>query len=751
MAENLEWMSLENKARKLVKELVEPTIRRAIEDREQLAKVIRETERHSGKMDEFEFALHKIYKKLAIIDDVNKRQTDLEGTQRSLDTRLVQQTQTLKADTEALALDIQHKADTIKTFERQLDSSASQLRGFSESLLKIRSELQADLQAVQSKALEAVEESKAAVAELRETLGALETQQARVNVQLGDAGAEVTAHTKVIAALRAKTDKQELEKAPVSSVLDLKKELEKLHLKILGDKENVERRLKLLKDSVTMQGPYPQQLLVTEWLHEVLDSRQLRKLTETEVGKYNSWLEIDTLHYDLRPGIETALQRALAVQESLRVEKLGSRDLDESTQGRSRARRVQDQDSLKQRGSDESGDMVHELAPKAVRKPSRESFARSRRSDSDRSVSPDEVPRSREELNPTPQFRQDRRTSVLKPAPPNQEHASAYQRKSRLDSAKPEEGDTAPRAETAKSSIFSAQGQDFVAFYTDSEDSHREDPDAIQELRMQVEELGQRLSTELAIMRDELTSKQGDTLQQVKESAEMCASLAQQVLAESAAFNNQRKRDKADVATDITTLKATQQSLKTEVAAATATLERFAQLFTHIIEYCRIGIALSSQDEDDRQSIALMGYKENRPQSRPGSALKPPVVSVDRQCLSCAGQASVVISAFKVACLAYAPTPISYRKAIFQRRELLEIQNRVLEAAWDEASTSEPWISIKLHDNIDVMPKSVRSSQMHRTFVDSEEPEEKRAMTAAPPERLPLLASKPGSVAARRK
>lgn len=746
MAEDLEWINLENKARKLIKELVEPTIRRAIEDREQLSKVARETEHHRSKMDEFEFSLHKIHKKLAIIDDVNKRQTDLEGAQRALDTRLVQQTQTLKADTEALAMDIQHKAETIRTFEKQLDHSASQLRVFNESLLKIRSELQADLETVQSRVLAAVEDSKAAVADVKEMLGALETQQARVNVQLGDVGAEATAHTKVIAALRAKTDKLELEKAPVSSVLDLKKELEKLHLKMLGDKENVERRLKLLKDSVISQGPYPQQLLVTDWLHEVLDSRFLRKLTEVETSRYNAWLELDTLHYDLRPGIEAALQRALTVQEQLLA---GSRDLDESTGKRAR-RGQRDSDSMKQRGSDESGDMVHELVPKA-RKPSKESFARSRRSESDRSGSPDDALRSREELIPTPQFRQERRISVLKPTPPSQEHATAYQRKSRLDSAKLE-GDAIPRADTAKSSVFSAQGQDFIAFYTDdSEDSQREDPAAVEELRVQVEELSQRLSTELAVMRDELAGKHEETLKQVRESAEMCSSLAQQVLAESASLTNLRKRDKADIGSDLNALKAAQQSLKTEVAAVTATSERFAQLFTHLIECCRIGLALSCQDEDDRQSIALMGYKENRPQSRPGSALKPPVMSVDKQCMSCAGQASVVLSAFKMACLAYTPSPISYRKAIFQRRELLEIQSRVLEAAWDEASTSEPWITIKLHDTIEVMPKSVRSSQMQRTFIDSEEPEEKRAMTAAPPERLPLLTSKPGSVAARRK
>ena len=737
MAEDLNWISLENKARKLIKELVEPTVRRAIEDREQLTKLSHLVEHNSTKMGEFEFALHKIHKKLAIIDDVNKRQTDLEAVQRALDNRLLQQNQTLKGDMEALSLDIQHKADTIKTFEKQLEYSASQLRAFSDSLLKIRSEMQADIETVQAKAITAAEQSKAAVADLTEVVSALETQQSRVNVQLGDNSAEVTAHTKLLAALRTKTDKFELEKAPTSSFLDLKKELEKLHLKMLGDKENVERRLKLLKDGLAMQGPYPQQLLVAECLHEVLDVKTRRKLAQVEADKYQNWLSLETLHYDLRPVIEQALEKALAVQEELKeTERSTSRDMDE--RGKSRGKR----------DSEEVSDTVYALAPRPA-KASHDSFSRSRHSESDRSVSPDEVPRPREDQNPTPQFRPSRRPSAMRPRPPSQENSSAYQRKPHAEAGKVEE----PRAETAKSSVFSAQEQEFVAFYTDSGESAHEEPAAFEELQLQLDELAQRLNTEVAVIRDELVTKHNEMTKFVKENVELCESLSKQVFAESANLNNQRKRDKTDVMSELTELQEAQKALRTESLQSTAVLERFAQLCTHLIECTRIGIALALQDEDDRQSIALMGYKENtRLQSRPNSALKAPILSLDKQCLSCTNQASIVISAFKIACLAYTPTPIFYRKSTFSRKDLLEIQSRVLEAAWDEVATSEPWISLKLRDTAEVLPKSIHSSMMQRTFLDTEEMEDKRAMTAAPPDRLPLLlSSKPGSVATTRR
>eukprot|EP00913_Durusdinium_trenchii_P032513 g30439.t1 len=90
--------------------------------------------------------------------------------------------------------------------------------------------------------------------------------------------------------------------------------------------------------------------------------------------------------------------------------------------------------------------------------------------------------------------------------------------------------------------------------------------------------------------------------------------------------------------------------------------------------------ALEKQDAIDRDRISLMGVKDDeltlarsthtepqrprpecRLQSAPGG-LKPnktskqkPVVRVDNRCVSCSGQAPLVLAAFKMACLHYAP------------------------------------------------------------------------------------------------
>lgn len=49
------------------------------------------------------------------------------------------------------------------------------------------------------------------------------------------------------------------------------------------------------------------------------------------------------------------------------------------------------------------------------------------------------------------------------------------------------------------------------------------------------------------------------------------------------------------------------------------------------------------------------------------SHMKKSVLALDPKCLSCSGQNSTLISTFKMACLAYAPTPVVFRNVEFTR------------------------------------------------------------------------------------
>merc|ERR1719355_58466 len=67
----------------------------------------------------------------------------------------------------------------------------------------------------------------------------------------------------------------------------------------------------------------------------------------------------------------------------------------------------------------------------------------------------------------------------------------------------------------------------------------------------------------------------------------------------------------------------------------------------------------------------------------PGDNKEPqkPVVRVDNRCLSCSGQAPLVLSAFKMACLQYAPSPVEHDGSKHDRGELLQQRSQLLQTA----------------------------------------------------------------------
>jgi hypothetical protein len=160
-----------------------------------------------------------------------------------------------------------------------------------------------------------------------------------------------------------------------------------------------------------------------------------------------------------------------------------------------------------------------------------------------------------------------------------------------------------------------------------------------------------------------------------------------QALAECTSAITMRKRDQSDFNAEIKNLISRFEMVEKRFESVNLKVEEVFANFENIVESLKMFNTLAQQDEVDRESIALIGYKEGKDarevkdyrecrecKNRPVKA----VVSIDKQCLSCTGQASVVINAFKIACLAYAPSSITYKECLFTRKELLEAQGLLL-------------------------------------------------------------------------
>ena len=93
-----------------------------------------------------------------------------------------------------------------------------------------------------------------------------------------------------------------------------------------------------------------------------------------------------------------------------------------------------------------------------------------------------------------------------------------------------------------------------------------------------------------------------------------------------------------------------------------------------IIEINLITYHLLLQDEEDKKSIHLTGMKDRTKEPQ------KPIIDFDQEKFLCQG--SQIWQAFKIACLAYNPTPLFYRETLYQRQELIEHMGNIIKSSW---------------------------------------------------------------------
>jgi len=137
------------------------------------------------------------------------------------------------------------------------------------------------------------------------------------------------------------------------------------------------------------------------------------------------------------------------------------------------------------------------------------------------------------------------------------------------------------------------------------------------------------------------------------------------------------------------------------------------ELVAMLVESQLLSASLDAQDDLDRKSMALCGFKSSDsgktsqlPAIDGSKGMKTPrrgytkedsggggaaggeqVLSLDKRCLSCSGNMGTVLAGFKLACLQYAPSPVEYQKAMYSREELIRLQMDLLIQAKDQLTS----------------------------------------------------------------
>eukprot|EP00927_Polykrikos_kofoidii_P077729 TRINITY_DN74646_c0_g1_i1.p1 TRINITY_DN74646_c0_g1~~TRINITY_DN74646_c0_g1_i1.p1 ORF type:complete len:691 (-),score=166.17 TRINITY_DN74646_c0_g1_i1:57-2129(-) len=205
-----------------------------------------------------------------------------------------------------------------------------------------------------------------------------------------------------------------------------------------------------------------------------------------------------------------------------------------------------------------------------------------------------------------------------------------------------------------------------------------------------------------------------------------------------------RRRDRSNVELEYKTIREQVAIARSSSDAVAKCLKHLREVMVMLLQSEQAASALSVQDDSDRAKVALVGYrdknattgasgscspawpssctggtktplppvpkvargkspsgKSSRVQSPVGDDGSGPVITVDQRCLSCSGHGKQVLAGFKIACLQYAPGPVTFAKRTYTRPELLEIRDRFLTQAAESLENGP--VDIAKRGNLDMI------------------------------------------------
>lgn len=221
-------------------------------------------------------------------------------------------------------------------------------------------------------------------------------------------------------------------------------------------------------------------------------------------------------------------------------------------------------------------------------------------------------------------------------------------------------------------------------------------------------------------------------------SQDLTSEMVKKVSDEVTELNRCRKQDNSNLTLSGQTMKQQITQVSSSSESVTKIVEHLGEVVKILLKSERVSSALAQQENIDRAKVALMGYRDAkgtaaRPtsqkagrRSRQNSVSAPSdtsdsgeaVISVDNRCLSCSGQAQHVLSGFKMACLQYAPGPVTFSsgsgapKKLYKREELLDLRQRLLEQAQEQLQQGPA-------GNLGDFASSANRSNLHRELESS--------------------------------
>ena len=132
----------------------------------------------------------------------------------------------------------------------------------------------------------------------------------------------------------------------------------------------------------------------------------------------------------------------------------------------------------------------------------------------------------------------------------------------------------------------------------------------------------------------------------------------------------QRVHELARTESEFKYIKSILESCDTEIHYIKQELSNINSSSEIVLRTQQMIYCLLRQDEEDREGIQLTGMYESKPKV---SSKSKNSVNLKTECMSCSGHDPSIYSAFKMACLNYAPSEVTFNGKVYPRKQLIEM------------------------------------------------------------------------------
>ena len=683
------WFSLETRVRGLMKELLEPSVRRIIESKEITERLSKNQELYSARLDEIELNIGKFSRKSASIDDIIKRINEFDSSIRLMEVRFGRDRDEMKTEVHAFGTKIINFEEYLSVFDHMKEAIRNDITNLTYALQVSKSQNEDRFQMFKDEFRDKLMDVEARVIKFEVKLGTYEKNIKSLGREIGESSTliQTTAHTseEII-----KKNKEIIKsfKHLKKNAFDQIEKLRALSIKQMSDAQVADKKI---LDIVNNEIPVRMKLMFNDTLFHVFNDpiqkhfvAQVLKEKLLEIRQTDLSQEIHDALMNLLTHADEVLQMPLPEKVEKTLTPVDSSSRLSRRRGKQRTIFVVKRDSGLQQDSPGLQESVH---PRGSKAQNYGTLALDKiveeRSNSIFSAS--EMPQQEKPLESRMNHNRKSEMLSLKDYDVIKDEIQLARYNTVIRSANINIEEQLGDDSSFNSSVSYGPPIDYhplieevkneaIVMMTELQAVHAQDhaliTNSIVEFKTEVN--GRFNGTALAI--------KNSTIEANKNLREL-ELIVNQALAECTSAITMRKRDQSDFIMEIKSLHQKAEQFESQYSILHERMDSINRSMDNICEALRIINILYKQDESDRENIALMGYKETKNKS--GKA----VISIEKQCLSCTGQASVVLTAFKIACLAYSPSSVTYRDTVFTRKELIDIQAKILNSSRNEKNS----------------------------------------------------------------